>query len=211
MISRLFRRDLVRALGSGAWLPIAFFLLVATLVPFAIGPDAATLSRIGPGMLWVAALLAALLPVDRLVAPDLEDGVFDQLAIKGASEEAVALAKIAAHWTSFAPLVLVACLPAAAMLALDADQLLATILSLALGTPALASMAVAVSALTAGLPRASALAALLMLPVAVPLLIFGVGASTGEPGALQLEAAVTLLLVVGSPFVAGAGIRAARS
>ena len=207
----LMSRDVRRALSTGAWLPVAFFLLVVTLVPFAIGPDARTLARIGPGMLWVAALLAALLPVDRLLAPDLDDGVLDQLALRGLSEEAIALAKTLAHWVAFGPLVLIACFPAAALLSLSGDQLAALLVALLIGTPALASLSVAVAALTAGLPRASALAALLMLPVAVPLLIFGVGASVGNPGALKLLAAVDLLLVVGSPFVVGAAIRASRS
>ncbi|MBW0143778.1 heme exporter protein CcmB [Sphingomicrobium clamense] len=211
-MGRLIVRDLRAALVSSAWLPIVFFLLVVTLVPFAIGPDARTLARVGPGMVWVAAFLSALLPVDRLVAPDLEDGTLDQLAIKGASEEMVASAKIIAHWLAFAPLLLIACFPAAALLALDGEQLRHLLLALAIGTPGLAGLTVAVAALTAGLPRASALAGMLTLPLAVPLLIFGVGASGTDPmGALQLVAAMSLILLAGSPFVAGAAIRASRT
>lgn len=212
MMGKLVLRDLARALVSSAWLPIAFFLLVVTLVPFAIGPDARTLARVGPGMVWVATLLSALLPVDRLVAPDLDDGMLDQLALKGVSEEMVAIAKTIAHWLAFAPLLLVACFPAAALLSLDGDQLNHLMVALLVGTPGLAALTVAVAALTAGLPRASALAGMMTLPLAVPLMIFGVGASGASPmGALQLEAAVSLILVAGGPFVAGAAIRASRT
>nr|WP_260484512.1 heme exporter protein CcmB [Sphingomicrobium flavum] len=204
----LIWREVRRGFSGGAWLPIAFFLLVATLIPFAVGPDAQILSRVGAGAMWVAALLAALLPVERLVQPDLDDGVIDQLAIRGVSDEVIALAKTIGHWLTFGPLLLVATFPAAALLRTDGDALQSILISLAIGTPALAALSVAVAALTAGLPRAGALAGLLMLPVAIPLLIFGVG---GEPSALKFEAATALLLLVGSPFVAGAALRAARS
>ena len=205
MIGRLIARDVRRGLTGPAWLPIAFFLLVATLVPFAIGPDAILLARIGPGVMWIAALTAALLPIERLIEPDRASGVLDQLALKGLAEESVAMAKIVAHWLTFAPLLLLASLPAAALLAMDADGLRRTMIALAIGTPGLAALAVAVAAVTAGLPRAGALAGLLLLPFAVPLLIFAVG------DALLLEAAVSLLLTAGAPFVAGAAIRASRT
>ncbi|HWI88030.1 MAG TPA: heme exporter protein CcmB [Sphingomicrobium sp.] len=211
MIGRLIARDLRRGFAGPAWLPIAFFLLVATLVPFAIGPDAQLLRRIGAGALWIAALTAALLPIERLVEPDRADGVLDQLALHGVAEESIALAKIAAHWFSFAPLLLIAAVPASALLAMGADALARTELALAIGTPGLAALAVAVAALTAGLPRAGALAGLLLFPLAVPLLIFGAVASAGGAGSLLLEAAISLLLTAGSPFVAGAAIRAART
>ena len=100
-------RDLKRALTGAAWLPMVFFLIVAAIVPFAIGPDAKLLARIGPGALWIAALTAALLPIERLVEPDRADGILDQLALAGSSEEAVAAAKILAHWLSFGPLLLI--------------------------------------------------------------------------------------------------------
>jgi heme exporter protein B len=205
MIWTLIVRDLRRGLTGTAWLPIAFFLLVATLVPFAIGPDARLLSRIGPGALWIAALTAALLPIERLIEPDRADGVLDQLALHGLAEESVALAKIAAHWLTFAPLLLVAAVPASALLAMSGASLARTEIALAIGTPALAALAVAVAAVTAGLPRAGSLAGLLLLPLTVPLLIFAVS------DALLLEAAVALLLTAGAPFVAGAAIRASRT
>src|SRR5689334_3975305 len=111
MIGALIARDLRRAFSGPAWLPIAFFMLVATLVPFAIGPDAKLLARIGPGALWIAALTAALLPIERLIEPDRADGVLDQLALHGMAEESVAVAKIVAHWLTFAPLLLIAAVP----------------------------------------------------------------------------------------------------
>lgn len=208
----LILRELRRAFAGGAWLPLAFFLLVALLVPFAIGPDARLLARIGPGILWVAALTAALLPVERLVEPDRASGMLDQLTLRGLSLEEVALAKTIAHWLSFGPPLMLAALPAAALLGMDGTMLGRTLLTLAVGTPGLAALAVAVASLTAGLPRSGALAALLLLPLAIPLLIFAAGAA-GDPraGALALEAAVSLLLVAGSPFVAGAALRAART
>jgi heme exporter protein B len=205
MIGALIARDVRRGFTGAAWLPIAFFLLVATLVPFAVGPDARLLGRIGPGILWIAALTAALLPVERLIEPDRADGVLDQLALRGLAEESVAAAKIAAHWLTFAPLLLAAAIPASALLAMDGVSLVRTEIALAIGTPGLAALAVAVAAVTAGLPRAGSLTGLLLLPLAVPLLIFGAS------GALLLEAAVSLLLTAGAPFVAGAAIRAART
>jgi len=205
MIAALILRDVRRGFTGTAWLPMAFFLLVATLVPFAVGPDARLLARIGPGALWIAALTAALLPIERLMEPDRADGMLDQLALHGIAEESVAGAKIAAHWLTFGPLLLVAAIPASALLAMDGQTIARTELALAVGTPGLASLAVAVAAVTAGLPRAGSLAGLLLLPLAVPLLIFGAAE------ALQLEAAVSLLLTAGAPFVAGAAIRAARS
>lgn len=205
MIAALIFRDIRRGFTGAAWLPIAFFLFVAALVPFAIGPDARLLSRIGPGALWIAALTAALLPIERLVEPDRADGVLDQLFLHGVAEESIAIAKIIAHWVTFAPLLLIAAIPGSALLGMDGASLARTELALLIGTPGLAALALAVAAVTAGLPRAGSLAGLLLLPLAVPLLIFGAA------GALPLEAAVSLLLTAGAPFVAGAAIRAART
>lgn len=212
MIASLIWREVRRGLHGAAWLPVAFFLLVATIVPFAVGPDARLLARIGGGALWIAALTAALLPVERLIEPDRADGVLDQLALTGMTEEGVGAAKMIGHWLTFGPLLLIAAVPGSFLVGLDGPALLQILVSLAIGTPALAAMAVAVGALTAGLPRAGALAGLLMMPIAVPLVIFGAAATgDGESSALKLEAAVGLLIVGGAPFVAGAAIRAARS
>jgi heme exporter protein B len=205
VIGALILRDARRGLSGAAWLPIAFFLLVAALVPFAIGPDAKLLSRIGPGAVWIAALTAALLPIERLVEPDRADGFLDQLLLHGVADETIAVAKIAAHWLTFGPLLIVAAFPAAALLDIGGSALAQLLLAILIGTPGLAALAVAVAALTAGLPRAGSMAGLLLLPLAVPLLIFGAA------NALLLEAAVSLLLTAGAPFVAGAAIRAART
>lgn len=209
----LIRRDLAQAWrAGGTMLPVVFFLLVATLFVFAIGPDAALLARTGGGVLWMAALLAALLPVDRLIEPDRLNGVLDQFAVRGISDEAIATAKLIAHWLSFGPVLMLSALPAAALLRIDGETLLRLEASLAIGTPALAALALTVSALTAGLRGAGALGGLLMLPLAVPVLIFGAGAlNDGSGSALKLLAAVSLLLVAGAPFAAGAALRATRT
>jgi heme exporter protein B len=210
-ILMLIGRDLTSSLGGGAALPIIFFLLVATLFPFAVGPDAFLLTQTGGGILWIAALLAALLPVDRLITPDLEDGVFDQLSLRDISEETIVLAKMTAHFLSFGPALMIAALPAAAILRLDKATLTALETGLLIGTPALAALSVLVAALTTGLRSAGALAGLLMLPLAVPVLIFG--AASLDPvnaSAFKLLAAASLLLVAITPFAAGAAIRAAR-
>ena len=212
MIGKLVAREVRRGLSGPAWLPAAFFLLVATLVPFAVGPDVRLLERIGGGALWIAALTAALLPVERLIEPDRADGVLDQLFVRGVADESVVAAKIAGHWLAFGPLLLVSALVGALLLGLRPSQLPSLLLALAVGSFGLAALAVAVAALTAGLPRAGSLAGLLLLPLAIPLLIFGAAASGDAAScALLLEAAVSLLIVAGAPFVAGAAIRAART
>ena len=209
----LLSRELRLALtGGNAALPVIFFLLVATLFPFAVGPDAPLLARTGGGALWMAALLAALLPVDRLVEPDRAAGVLDQLAVRGVAEEVVAAAKLLGHWLSFGPPLMLAAIPAAALMKLPAEVLLRLELGLLAGTPGLAALTLIVAALTAGLRATAALAGLLMLPLAVPLLIFGAAMvePSATPGAVKLLAAVSLLLVAIAPFAAGAAMRAAR-
>ncbi|MBM7404619.1 MULTISPECIES: heme exporter protein CcmB [Sphingomonas] len=204
-------RELRRAWsGGGLMLTLAFFLLVATLFPFAIGPDAKLLARIGGGVVWATALLAALLPVERLVLPDLEAGVIDQFAVRGLSGAGVALAKILGHWIGFGPAVMLAAALSAALLEMPADVLLRLQLGLLLGTPGLAALAVATAALVAGLRGAGAVAGMVMLPFALPLLVFGAGALEGGSSGLKLVAATSLLLLAGAPFVAGAALRFAR-
>lgn len=211
MIATLIVRDVRRAwAGGGATLPIAFFLLATMLFPFGIGPDQALLARIGGGVIWAAALLAALLPVERLIAPDAQAGVLDQLAVRGAGMVEVSAAKIVAHWLSFGPPLMLAAVIASLLLGLAPGILGRIELGLLIGTPGLAALAVATGALVAGLRGAGPVAGLLMLPLAVPLLIFGAGSIEGGQGALKLLGAVTLLLVTGAPFVTAAAIRAAR-
>ncbi len=206
MFLLLVRRDLTLLARSPAlWMPVLFFVLVAALFPFAVGPDARLLARIAPGVVWVAALLAALLPVDTLIAPDLEDGTIDQLAARGIAMELVMAARILAHWLGFA-LPLLAALPIAAVLVgMESTTGWQLALALLLGTPALAALAVVAAALTAGLRGGGALAGLIILPLALPVLIFGVG--VGAPGALKLLAAASLILLAIGPFAAAAALR----
>lgn len=204
-------RDVRRTWTSGGTLlPVAFFLLATILFPFAIGPDTALLARIGGGVVWAAALLAALLPVERLVAPDADAGVLDQYAVRRVPMPLVAAAKIAGHWLGFAPPLMVATVVAAALLGMPGPVLVRVEVGLLIGTPGLAALGVATGALVAGLRGAGALSGLVMLPFAVPLLIFGAGAIDGGPGALKLLGAVSLLLLAGTPFVAAAAIRMGR-
>lgn len=212
MMAALIWRDLARAFRTGGIaLPVAFFLLVATLYPFAVGPDGPLLAKTGGGVLWVAALLAALLPVDRLIAPDVESGVLDQLAVRGIADEIIATAKIIAHWLGFGPALMLAAIPAAALLRLDGPTLMTVEIGLLLGTPGLAALGVMIASLTSGLRGASALTGLLMLPLAIPILIFGAG-SLGPSGigGLKLLAAASLLLVAIAPFATGAALRGLR-
>jgi heme exporter protein B len=208
----LVRRDLAQAWRGGQWwLPVAFFLLVATLFPFAIGPDQQLLARVGGGTLWIAALLAALLPMDRLVAPDLEAGIVDRLVLAGYSEELLITAKLVAHLVAFALPLALAILPASALLALSVTQVEAFAIGFAIAAPGLAALTVTISAISAGQRRSSALGGLMLLPLAVPLLIFGAGmldpAGRGSPLFL---AAASLLLTALAPFAGGAALRAAR-
>jgi heme exporter protein B len=137
-IRPLLKRDLTRLLlggrGGGALLPILFFLSVAMLYPFAVGPDAPLLARTGGGVIWVAALLAAILPLDRLVEPDIEMGLFDQWALRGISEELVIAVRVLAHWLSFGPPLMLAALPAAALLGLDGQRLMLVEIGLLAGS-----------------------------------------------------------------------------
>jgi len=132
--------------------------------------------------------------------------------VAGVAEEMIGAAKIIGHWLTFGPLLLIAAIPASVMVGLDRAALVRSLVALGVSTPALAALAVAVAALTSGLPRSGALAGLLLMPLAVPLLIFGAAASgDATTSALKLEAAVALLIVAGAPFVTGAAIRAART
>ena len=212
MTALVLRELRLAATGGHALLPLIFFLLVATLFPFAVGPDAPLLARTGGGALWMAALLAALLPVERLVEPDRASGVLDQLAVREISEENVALAKLIGHWLSFGPPLMIAAVPAAALMKLPAPLLLRLELGLLAGTPGLAALTLLVATFTAGLRTTGALAGLLLLPLAVPILIFGASFTSegANYGALKLLGAASLLLVAITPLAAGAAIRAVR-
>ncbi|WP_369025788.1 heme exporter protein CcmB [Qipengyuania sp. RANM35] len=211
----LLRRDLRNLLpggsGGGSILPLLFFLAVAMLYPFAVGPEPQMLARTGGGVIWVAALLAAILPLEQLVASDLEAGVFDQLHLRGVSEELAMFVRLLAHWLAFAPLLLLATLPAAALLGLTGETTRTVLWGLLAGTPGLAAVGLAVAALTATLRGGAALAGLMVIPLAVPILIFGAGAlARPDDSAIILTAAISLGLCALAPFAAGAAIRSAR-
>lgn len=214
-LATLLRRDLGLLLpggrGGAGVLPLLFFLAVAMLYPFAVGPDAQLLARTGGGVIWVAALLAAILPLEKLVSDDLEAGVFDQLALRGVSEEWAMLSRLIAHWLAFAPLLLVATLPAAALLGLSGATTRTVLFGLLAGTPGLAAVGLAVAALTASLRGGAALAGLMVIPLAVPILIFGAGSlARPDTSGLLLTAAISLGLCALAPLAAGAAIKAAR-
>lgn len=216
-LSDLMRRDLRvgRRIGGGAALGVVFFLILITLIPFGVGPDLNLLSRIGPAILWIAALLATLLGLDRLFASDRDDGSLDLLLMSGTPAEAIVLAKCAAHWlltslplVAFAPLF-------GLMLGLDARALIQTTLSLAVGTPALTMLGAVGAALTVGLRKGGLLLAVLILPLCVPVLIFGVSAATAGLGnpipfatPFLVLCALSLAAVAGTPFAAAAALRA---
>ena len=211
----LLRRDLMLAVraGGGFGLGLAFFLIVIVLVPFGVGPEAALLSRIAPGILWVAALLAALLSLDRIFALDFEDGSLPLLATSPLPMEGVALIKAMAHWiTTGLPLTLAA--PAlGSLLNLDGSAYFWLLGSLALGTPALSMIGTFGAALTIGLRRGGLLMSLLVLPLYVPTLIFG--AEAVRLGAAGLDASTPMLMLTGItlgsfallPFAAAAALR----
>ena len=211
----LLRRDIAQLLlggrRGGALLPVLFFLAVAMLFPFAVGSDAPVLARTGGGVIWVAALLAAILPLDRLIEPDLELGMFDQWALRGISEEWLVAVRVLAHWLSFGPPLMLAALPASALVGIDGQTLWLVELGLLAGTPGLAALGVLVAAITAGLRGGAALGGLLAIPLAVPLLVFGAGSlAVGGESGLALTAAFSLVLLAITPFAAGAAIRSGR-
>ena len=210
----LLRRDLGLLMpgGSGGGvLPLLFFLAVAMLYPFAVGPEPELLARTGGGVIWVAALLAAILPLEKLVTDDVEAGVFDQLYLRGVTEELAMAVRLIAHWLAFAPLLLIATLPASALLGIGEETTRTVLLGLLAGTPGLAAVGLAVAALTASIRGGAALAGLMVIPLAVPILIFGAGAlARPDTSALLLTAAISLGLCALAPFAAAAAIRAAR-
>jgi heme exporter protein B len=198
----LLRRDLALALraGGGFGMGLAFFLIVVTLVPFAVGPNSELLSRIAPGVLWIGALLACLLSLDRIFALDWEDGSLDLLATAPLPMEGVVTVKALAHWlTTGLPLVIAA--PALGVLLNLAPAGFAWLfVSLLLGTPALSVIGTFGAALTVGIKRGGLLLSLLVLPLYVPSLIFG--AEVARRGAEGFALQTPLLMLAGVSLVA---------
>jgi len=201
----------VRA-GGGAALALAFFAAVATLFPLALGPDLRLLSRTGGGVLWVAAVLAALLSLDRLFQADFDDGTLDLIALSPLPMETVAAVKIGAHWlTTGLPLTLLSPL-AALMFGMHRIAGEALSLSLLVGTPAISAVGAIGAALTVAIRRGGLVLPLIVLPLLVPVVIFGVAsvlqASDGSgSGAVFLLAAFSLAAALLAPFAVAAGLR----
>lgn len=199
--------------GGGFGLALAFFLIVCTLVPFGVGPQGGTLALIAPGILWVGALLACLLSLDRIFALDHEDGSLDLLATAPLPLEGVVASKALAHWlTTGLPLVLAA--PVfGILLHLPGPGYVWLVLSLALGTPALSVLGAFGAAVTVGLRRGGLLLSLLVLPLYIPTLIFGAeavrrGAAGLDPWTpLAFLAAITLAVLALVPFAAASALR----
>ena len=215
-LAALLIRDMRIAVrvGGGALMGVLFFLVVVTMVPFAVGPDLALLKRIGPAILWLAALLASLLTLDRLFASDHEDGSLDLILMSRAPLELVVLVKGLAHWlTTALPLIIAAPL-IGLLLNLDAPAEAALALTLLAGTPALTFIGLIGAAISVALRRGGLLLAVIVLPLTVPVLIFGVAAANaavagpvlfGTP--FTILCALTLASLVVGPFAAAAALR----
>jgi heme exporter protein B len=198
--------------GGGALIGVLFFLAVVTLIPFAVGPNLPLLKQIGPAILWLAALLASLLALDRLFAADHEDGSLDLILTGRAPLELVIATKGLAHWlTTGLPLVVAAPL-IGLLLNLDAPAEITLVLTLLVGTPALTFIGLIGAAIAVTLRRGGLLLAVIVLPLTVPVLIFGVAAANtvgsvpfGTP--FTILCALTLASLVIGPFAAAAALR----
>lgn len=218
-LSAVIRRELTlaRRIGAGAELGIVFFLILISVVPFAIGADQKLIGRIAPALLWLAALLATLLGLDRLLQADEEDGIVDHLLLGEAPLMLVLAAKASAHWlVTGLPLSLVAPL-FGLMLAIEPQAMLPLTISLLIGTPALTLIGLVGASLTVSLKRGGLLLSILVLPLAIPTLIFGAtvvkeaaaGRAWGTP--LMLLAGVSLIMLVVAPLAAAGALRFARN
>lgn len=211
----VMRRDLM--LASRRWsdfaLPPLFVLVVASLFPLAVSPASTVLAMIGPGVIWVAALLAALLGQELLFRPDYEDGALELMALAPPSLTTLAAARVLVHWLlTGLPLIVVTPL-VAVWFSMSADATLATLAGLALGTPVLSLFGAIAAALTVSLKRSAPLLALLVLPLTVPVVIFGTRAAAfadaglDATGSLYLLAAMLVLAATLAPFAVGAALR----
>jgi heme exporter protein B len=215
-LAALIRRDISVALrvGGGALIGVLFFLTVVVLMPFAVGPDLALLKKLGPAILWLGALLASLLTLDRLFTADHDDGSLDLIVMSRTPLELACAAKALAHWLA-AGLPLVAATPVLGLLLnLDATATGAVALTLLAGTPALTFTGMIGAALAVVLRRGGLLLSVLVLPLSIPVLIFGVAASNaavsgpspfGTP--FSILCALSLASLVTGPFAAAASLR----
>lgn len=196
--------------GGEAFTLVLFFVMIAVAAPFAIGPDKVLLARLAPGLIWIAALLSMLLGLDRLFRADAEDGSLLLFRHAAIPLELVVAAKLVAHWLVTALPLIVATPVLAILLGLDLATWLRTVLALICGTPALVAFGAIGAAVTVGLPRGGVLAAVLLVPLAIPVIIFGVGAIAGEAAnsALLFLLALSLVTCAFSPLVAALALRA---
>ncbi len=215
----LFRRDLTLAFRHRAEManPLLFFVIVVTLFPMGISPETKILEAIAPGIIWVAALLAAMLSLDTLFRSDFEDGALEQILLSPHPAAVLVLAKVLAHWlVTGLPLILVAPL-LGVLLALPGEAMWVLVATLALGTPVLSLVGAIGTALTVGLRRGGVLLSLLVLPLYIPVLIFGANAvgtaADGLPviGQLYFLGALLVLSLTLAPLANGAALRISRS
>lgn len=214
-LTALVRRDIRLSwrIGGGALIGVLFFLSVVVLTPFAVGPDLALLKRIGPAILWLGAMLASLLTLDRLFLADQEDGSLDVMIMSRSPLELVCLAKALAHWLAANLPLIIAAPVLGLLLNLDGRATLAVIVTLIVGTPALTLTGLIGAALAVTLRRGGLLLPVLVLPLSIPVLIFGViatdAATAGEGFAapLSILCALSLIGLVIGPVAAAASLR----
>lgn len=215
-LSALFLREwrIARRVGGSGAMGVVFFLTLVAIVPFAVGPDPNLLSRIGPAILWIAALLASLLAFDRLFQADAEDGSLDLLHLGDTPLELAVLTKCAAHWAATGLPLIVAAPFLGLMLQQDAAALAGVVATLLVGTPALTLIGAIGAAATVTVRRGGLLMALLVLPLTIPVLIFGVSASEAAAGGsvpflspFSILCAITLTALALCPFAAAAALR----
>jgi heme exporter protein B len=211
----LFRRELLLAFRQGGEIGLAlgFFVLAVVLFPLGIGPETEILRRIGPGIIWVAALLAAVLSLDRLLAGDHVDGNLDLLALSAMPLEGAVIVKCAAHWVTTGLPLAVICPFLGLLLDMDGNSISILMLGLVFGTPALSLLGAIAAALTLGSRRPGVLSSLIVLPLYLPVLIFGAGAvEAGATGAgarshLLLLGALSLAALPLAPLATAAALR----
>jgi heme exporter protein B len=213
----ILRRDLRLAMRQGAdsVMVVAFFIVTTTLFPFGVGPEANILARIASGVIWVSALLAAMLSLERVFQTDYEDGTLELLTLSPISLEVVVLGKVVAHWlTTGLPLIVAAPLMAV-MLNMDPDGFVVLMIAMLLGTPALSLIGAIGAALILGARRGGVLVSLLVLPLYIPILIFGAGAveaallGMSATAQLQIMGAILLLALAATPFATAHALRQA--
>lgn len=216
----ILKRDVALSFraGGGAGIGVIFFLAIVMVVPFAIGPDQKLIAQIGPAILWIGALFASLLGLDRIFGADAEDGSLDLLLLSPLPLEIAAFAKALAHWFATGlPLVIAAPL-LGLLLGIEAKGLGAAALMLLIGTPAISFLGLVGAALAASLPRAGLLIAVLIVPFTIPVLIFGTAATTAAiaegtafGSAFKFLCALLLFAAVVGPVAAAAALRIGRS